>query len=216
MLGERTSQLVSFEMQKLLAAAVLISPYLPMLFMGEEYGETNPFLYFVSHGDPQLVEAVRKGRKAEFAAFHAKGEAPDPQAEETFNASKLQWQLLDQEPHKTLFRYYQRLILLRKHPALKSLNRKNLSVECSEEDQTLMLYRHENGHHILSMMNFSKKSQEILIPPYTETWKKLISSSDMEWKGSKNSPETIKGTSGIIIEPESVIIYQNDKSDFHL
>ncbi len=75
MLGERTSQLVSLEMQKLMAGAVLVSPYLPMLFMGEEYAEPNPFLYFVSHTDPDLVEAVRKGRKAEFAAFHALGEA---------------------------------------------------------------------------------------------------------------------------------------------
>ena len=94
MLGERSSQLVSFEMQKLLAGAVFISPYLPMLFMGEEWGETHPFLYFVSHTDPDLAEAVRKGRKAEFAAFHTQGEAPDPMAEETFQNSKLQWPLL--------------------------------------------------------------------------------------------------------------------------
>src|SRR5690349_24556369 len=70
MLGERSSVLVSFEMQKLMAAAVTISPFLPMFFMGEEWSEPNPFLYFVSHTDPQLAEAVRKGRKKEFSAFH--------------------------------------------------------------------------------------------------------------------------------------------------
>ncbi len=99
MLGERTSNLVSFEMQKLMAAAVMVSPYLPILFMGEEYSELNPFQYFVNHTDPELADAVRKGRKAEFAAFHAQGEAPDPFAKETFNHSRLQWNLLDKEPH---------------------------------------------------------------------------------------------------------------------
>ena len=78
MLGERTSQLVSFDMQKLMAGAVLVSPYLPMLFMGEECSEPHPFLYFVSHTDPDLAEAVRKGRKAEFAAFHAVAKHPIP------------------------------------------------------------------------------------------------------------------------------------------
>src|SRR5690606_29809455 len=103
MLGERTSQLVNFELRKLMAGAVMVSPYLPMLFMGEEYSETNPFLYFVSHTDQDLVEAVRKGRRAEFAEFHDEGEAPDPQSEETFKKSKLQWKLLDQDLHQKLF-----------------------------------------------------------------------------------------------------------------
>ena len=56
MLGERISNLVNFEMQKLLAAAVLSAPFLPMLFMGEEYGETNPFQYFIHHSDAALIE----------------------------------------------------------------------------------------------------------------------------------------------------------------
>src|SRR5215217_7556055 len=108
MLGERTSVLVSFEMQKLLAAAVLVSPYLPMLFMGEEWSEQHPFQYFVSHTDPDLAEAVRKGRRAEFAAFHAEGEAPDPMSEETFLSSKLQWEFVEAEPHKTMLQYYKK------------------------------------------------------------------------------------------------------------
>src|SRR5204862_3183374 len=112
MLGERTSKLLNFEKQKLVAGAVLISPYLPMLFMGEEYSEPNPFLYFVDHSDEELKEAVRKGRKAEFAAFHLEGEAPDPQSEDTFHHSKLQWLLTEDEPHQTMLRYYQEFISL--------------------------------------------------------------------------------------------------------
>ena len=91
MLGERLPALVSFPMLKLAAAAYLLSPYLPMLFMGEEYGETNPFLYFISHTDPELVKAVQEGRKKEFKAFKWAGNIPDPQSEETFLSSCLSW-----------------------------------------------------------------------------------------------------------------------------
>ncbi|HVF97794.1 MAG TPA: malto-oligosyltrehalose trehalohydrolase, partial [Flavisolibacter sp.] len=112
MLGERTSQLVSFEMQKVLAAAVIVSPYIPMLFMGEEWSEPHPFQYFVSHGDEALCQAVRKGRKEEFAAFHLEGEAPDPVAEATFNHSKLQWHLATEGKHKQMLDYYKTLLSL--------------------------------------------------------------------------------------------------------
>ena len=79
MMGERLGQLVSLEAVKWRAAVVLLSPFVPLLFMGDEYGETAPFQYFVSHSDPSLIEAVRKGRAEEFAAFQWKGEPPDPQ-----------------------------------------------------------------------------------------------------------------------------------------
>jgi len=87
--GDRLSTLVPFEKRKLAAALYLLSPYVPMLFMGEEYDETNPFLYFVSHGDAALVDAVRRGRKEEFKAFGWGDDVPDPQAEETFLRSRL-------------------------------------------------------------------------------------------------------------------------------
>jgi maltooligosyltrehalose trehalohydrolase len=80
MLGERLSALLSFEAKKLAACAVLLSPYVPLFFMGEEYDEPAPFLYFISHEDEALVRAVRDGRKAEFAAFKWQGEPPDPQS----------------------------------------------------------------------------------------------------------------------------------------
>jgi maltooligosyltrehalose trehalohydrolase len=84
--GDRVSGLVAFDGLKLAAAAVLLSPYVPLLFMGEEYGETAPFFFFTSHGDPALVEAVRRGRRAELATFRWPGEAPDPQNETAYLA----------------------------------------------------------------------------------------------------------------------------------
>ncbi len=85
--GARLSHLVDWEPLKLATAVLLLSPYPPLLFMGEEYAETAPFHFFVSHGDPQLVERVRAGRRREFAALRE--EPADPQAESTLAASRL-------------------------------------------------------------------------------------------------------------------------------
>ncbi|MGA0557930.1 malto-oligosyltrehalose trehalohydrolase [Larkinella sp. VNQ87] len=193
MLGERTSQLVSFEMQKLLAGAVLVSPFLPLLFMGEEWGESNPFLYFVSHTDPELVEAVRKGRKQEFACFHDEGEVPDPVAVTTFQQSKLQWELLSQEPHQTLFRYYQTLIALRKqHPALRHLSRLQLDVRVDEDRQTIRLHRWHGDQQVFCLLNFSTEPQEVARPEKSEGWQTLFDSADPQWTpgGSGSQPPT--------------------------
>jgi len=210
MLGERTSQLHSFELNKLLATAVLVSPFLPMLFMGEEYAEPHPFLYFVSHTDKELAELVRKGRKAEFAAFHAKGEAPDPVAESTFEESRLQWNLLDQEPHKTMLKYYQKLIQLRKtHPVLSSLNRKHLRTEHNEDQQTLIIHRWEQKLHIVALLNFSKQQQKIKLPEYSLQWQKILDSASPEWKGSQEALAYAASGDEIVLQPESVILYQS-------
>lgn len=212
MLGERSSQLFSFEMQKLMAGAVMVSPFLPMLFMGEEYSEPNPFLYFVSHTDPALAEAVRKGRKAEFAAFHAEGEAPDPVDEATFNQSKLQWNLLEQEPHATMFRFYKALIALRKRlPALYHLNRQHLEVSPDEKTKTLILFRWHENQKVVCLMNFSKEPQRIQLPQTEQQWHKELASSDLEWNGPNNSPESIDTSVPLIIQPESILIYSNQQ-----
>jgi maltooligosyltrehalose trehalohydrolase len=89
MRGDRLSTLVPFEALKLAAGIVLLSPNVPLLFMGEEYGEQAPFQYFVSHSVQELVEAVRIGRKEEFAGFGWQDELPDPQDEATFSHSKI-------------------------------------------------------------------------------------------------------------------------------
>ena len=90
--GERLAALVEPAGLRLAAAILLLAPYVPLLFMGEEHGETRPFLYFVSHGDADLVEAVREGRRREFAGFGWAGDLPDPQAEATFERSRPCWE----------------------------------------------------------------------------------------------------------------------------
>src|SRR5258708_16885313 len=109
--GERLSALVNVEALKLAAGVTLLSPFVPMLFMGEEYGETASFQYFTSHLDADLVEAVRRGRRDEFKEFGWEGFVPDPQDEATFRRSQLQHSVKVQEPHATLLRFYKELIL---------------------------------------------------------------------------------------------------------
>jgi maltooligosyltrehalose trehalohydrolase len=104
MKGERLSHLVAVDDLKLAAAILLLSPFVPMLFMGQEYADTAPFLYFVSHTDPQLVEAVRQGRKREFQAFLEQGDVPDAQDESTFARSTLNLGLRYAEWHAVVLK----------------------------------------------------------------------------------------------------------------
>ncbi|MFW5872825.1 MAG: malto-oligosyltrehalose trehalohydrolase, partial [bacterium] len=128
--GDRISTLVDFESLKLVAGAVFISPYLPMIFMGEEYGETNPFLYFISHTDPDLVNAVREGRKKEFEGYFEEDFYFDPQDEATFNQSRLQFTFERDMNSRKLFEFYKALIFIKKnHPVISSSNRKNIKVD---------------------------------------------------------------------------------------
>ncbi|MEO8333795.1 MAG: malto-oligosyltrehalose trehalohydrolase [bacterium] len=118
--GERLATLVGPERQRLAAALVLLSPYVPLLFMGEEYGETSPFLYFIEHGDAALIDAVRAGRKREFEAMEEYDAQIDPQAEETFLRSKLDWNKRGSEAGTRLLSLYSDLLALRRdEPALK-------------------------------------------------------------------------------------------------
>jgi maltooligosyltrehalose trehalohydrolase len=97
------------------AAILLTSPWTPMLFMGEEWGAGTPWQYFTDHTEPELAEAVRQGRRAEFGSHGwDETEVPDPQDPATFERSKLDWSELDREPHARLLRWYRDLIALRR------------------------------------------------------------------------------------------------------
>ena len=113
--GDRTSALLSQRMLKVGAALVLISPFTPLLFMGEEWGAATPWQFFTDYDDPDLAEAVRTGRRSEFAA-HGWGpeEVPDPQNPQTVQRSRLDWSESEREPHAAILEWHRRLIALRR------------------------------------------------------------------------------------------------------
>jgi maltooligosyltrehalose trehalohydrolase len=115
--GERLAALLPPAAQRLCASLKLLAPYLPLLFMGEEYGEENPFLFFCSFHDQPLVDNVRKGRRRDYAL---EGDVPDPQAESTFASCRLRWSWPEGSVHAGLRRLYQDLLAARRHwPALQ-------------------------------------------------------------------------------------------------
>ncbi|MEJ2695150.1 MAG: malto-oligosyltrehalose trehalohydrolase [Candidatus Sulfobium sp.] len=188
MLGERLSALVSFDALKLAAAAVLLSPCVPLLFMGEEYGENAPFIYFVSHSDPDLIRAVREGRKREFSSFEWQGEPPDPQDEATFQRSKIDWEKREQGHHGALREFYRTLIRLRREwPALSSPDKTGLDVGGGEEDRIVMMKGSREGQQVVVMFNFNIRPVDCTAPEVSGVWKKLLDSSAPEWKGPGSS-----------------------------
>ncbi|MBI4497438.1 MAG: malto-oligosyltrehalose trehalohydrolase [Chloroflexi bacterium] len=195
MLGERLSRLVSFDALKLAAGVVLLSPFLPLLFMGEEYGETAPFPYFISHLDPGLVEAVRRGRREEFAAFAWQGEPPDPQDEATFLQAKLDHRLRHQGQHRTLRAFFRELLRLRRElPALAYLSKDHLEVTGYEREQVLSLRCWYDASDIFAVVNFSEAPVALALPVPAGRWHKQLDSADERWEGPGSVlPERLDG-----------------------
>lgn len=217
MLGERLSQLVSFEAQKLAAAVVLLSPYIPLLFMGEEYGETAPFLYFVSHGDADLIAAVRQGRKAEFQAFHAQGEPPDAAAVETFEQSQLNWPQRQVDRHQTLLHFYQRLIQLRQQFNIAASSRGELgqqprSVNYDTQQQILQVTLDTPTGTLLSLVNFSDRHVTILLDLEQYPWQQQLDSATKQWAGPGSTlPRRLTEPTTLALAPHSYGLYQHPR-----
>ena len=157
--GDRLSALVDPASLRLAAALLLLSPYVPLLFMGEEHGETHPFQYFVSHGDPDLIEAVREGRRREFTAFGWAAEVPDPQAAATFEASRPAWQQADTDSHRRHRALYRDLLRLRRsEPALRPAAG-DVVVRYDDREAWLSLERRAGGRHLLALFNLAPASR---------------------------------------------------------
>jgi maltooligosyltrehalose trehalohydrolase len=141
--GERSSELMSPWKLKIGAALVLASPFIPMLFQGEEWGAGTPFFYFTDYQEPELANAVREGRCREFAAFGWKPEdTADPQARETFEGSKLNWGELSKSPHAEILNWHKQLIRLRREePDLIDGDLKNVHVQYDEQKRWLAVER---------------------------------------------------------------------------
>lgn len=199
MLGDRLTASLSLEKLKLVAGCVLLSPFIPLLFMGEEYGEKAPFQYFVSHSDPALIEAVRKGRREEFTAFRWQSEVPDPQDEKTYQRCKLNHSARHQSAHRVLYEFHRELIRLRKTlPAIKRAEKATISVRCHTPERMLLIhYKHEQGDVVL-LFHFGDTPAQVSVPLPKGDWRKLIDSADARWNGSGSSTADLLTSTGNI------------------
>jgi maltooligosyltrehalose trehalohydrolase len=212
MLGDRLSQSLSLDDLKLAAAAVILSPYLPLLFMGEEYCETAPFQYFTSHQDPALAEAVRNGRREEFAAFRWQGEVPDPQDEATFQRSKLDFDLRERDRHAVLWKFYRELIRLRKTvPALALLSKEQQEVVGFSREKTLFVRRWTDADAVCLVLHFEPEERALAVPVSEGRWRKVLDSAEATWIGqaSKLPPQlTSDGSAVLRLAPKQAVLYQ--------
>jgi maltooligosyltrehalose trehalohydrolase len=199
---------VDHETLKLMAGVVLLSPYVPMLFMGEEYAETAPFLYFVSHEDPDLVEAVRKGRAEEFAAFVADGDPPDPQSEDTFMRSKLDRTLREKPSHAGVWEFHRALIALRRgEPSLATPTKDGLETWADSGAGLLRLRRRVEAQEAVAFFHFGQG--DVTTPLPEGVWTRAIDSAEERFGGpGTDTPETIEAPGAELTVPaKRVVVY---------
>ncbi|MFT4044660.1 MAG: malto-oligosyltrehalose trehalohydrolase [Gordonia sp. (in: high G+C Gram-positive bacteria)] len=142
-IGDRPGTYLDGGQLAIKAALILLAPFTPMLFMGEEWDASTPFAFFTSHPEPELADAVRSGRRAEFAEHGWNTEdVPDPQDRTTFRSSKLNWAELDSPAHARTLDFYRALIALRKHEsAFTEPSFSSLSVDYDESAGWFAMHR---------------------------------------------------------------------------
>ena len=208
-MGDRMSTCISVEQFKLAAACVALSPHVPLLFMGEEYGETAPFPYFVHHSDVALIEAVRKGRREEFEAFRWEGEIPDPQSVATFLSARLDWAKRAQGNHRVLLSWYEELLRLRKEePLLTEPGHVDEQVYVFEAQPAMLVRRSIAGHSLLLAFNFGDTQWDADLPLPSERWCRRLDSADHAWlgPGSRIPPVLEPSNSKLSLCPRSAIL----------
>lgn len=209
-LGERMTKLTSFEGLKLTAGTLILSPFIPLLFMGEEYGEEAPFFYFISHSDRDLIAAVRQSKKDEFLSTGHVKDFQDPQDPGTFNKCVLNWEEQYEGKHKVLWDFYQELIFLRRiNEALKVLDKKRLEVSSREEEKLLFMRRYSEENQVFYVMNFSDRTLTFDTEPPSGSWQKLLDSADIKWMGpGATMPDKLIPGELLTIPAKSFVLYQ--------
>ncbi len=183
-LGDRLTTIVDADRLRVAIALLVASPETPMLFMGEEYGETRPFCYVTSHPEPELAEAVREGRRAEFAAFtEFTGEVPDPQDPETFAAAKLERRAADTPEGQARRATWSDLLALRRQqPALSSGRRDLCEVLTVDGERFAAVRRHPAGADVAILANLSDEAWTPALPD-AGPWEVAMSTDETRYGG---------------------------------
>jgi maltooligosyltrehalose trehalohydrolase len=213
--GERLHELTSFPQRKLAAATLLLSPFVPLLFMGDEYGEANPFLYFVSHQSPELVEAVRKGRREEFASFVWEGDIPDPAVEETFARCRLDLARRDQPEHRELHALYRDLLRLRRELPVLRAGATEPAVAHDAEAEWLVIGWPHPETPLLAVLNFAAERREVPLGAVVAgTWRRVLSTDEPAYGGDDAAPAVVDVATpaqAVVVAPaHSATLYRLD------
>jgi maltooligosyltrehalose trehalohydrolase len=189
--GERFGTLLVPAQQRLAAGLLLLAPHVPLIFMGEEYGETRPFPFFCSFLDPHIAEAARRGRRQEFAAFEWPEIVPDPQAVATFESARISWSWPAETHHAALRNLYYDLLTLRRFrlPLREFTGRAARIVEQNGRPaHVVRLERHSDcdGANIDVVAFFNVSDQPGEIPPRERPpFELLVSSESPSYGGSR-------------------------------
>ena len=209
--GERLTELVNFEALKLAAGVTVLAPFIPLLFMGEEYGEIAPFQYFTSHGDQALIEAVCKGRQEEFAAFAWEGKVPDPQDEATFRNSKLDHELKNKEPHQTLLALYRELLAIRGEYSLAGSSK----LEISENGNAITMVAGDGASKMLAAVYEFGKGEHAIADLHLSPgrWSVRVNSADQKWRGPGNVlAKEIEAGDALTLSAQSFVVLERPNS----
>jgi maltooligosyltrehalose trehalohydrolase len=207
MSGDRLARTLTFEQLKLAATTVLLSPFTPLLFMGEEYGETAPFPYFVSHSEPELMDSVRRGRAEEFAAFAWAGEAPDPQAEETFRSAVLDWECRARAPNAVLVSLHRELLRARRELApLRAPGRSRVDAGADAASALVRVTLASDAGDALLLLHFGTAACRTAAPEGAR-WRMRIDTAAAEWRGpGRIEPRILSGGSPLELPPHSAVL----------
>ncbi len=210
--GDRLTTLIDADLVRVATVLLLAAPHTPLLFMGEEYGETNPFCYFTSHPEPQLAEAVRTGRAEEFAGFAAfAGEVPDPQDPETFARSKLDWSRADTEAGRQRLALHRDLLRLRRAvPALATSDRRNTRIVHADASSLLVARHHSEPPVVLLAVNLIGAERHHALPEGWSVRDTLLGSEDEAYGGAGRRAEIVDGPPRLAVPPRTATLLNVD------
>jgi maltooligosyltrehalose trehalohydrolase len=210
--GDRLAEKQPLHNLLLLAGLVILSPYLPLIFMGEEYGEKAPFHYFIDHSDEDLIEAVRKGKHEEHASGVCEEDIPDPSVESVFWECKLDLTRERQGEQALILEFYKKLFALRARlPALQVTDRKHIEVVGMHPQKVLAVQRHCGNSSVLCLFGCSNMEEEISLALPKGSWEKVLDSSEHHWRGpGAQAPDNIEASGSetkICVNAFSVMVY---------
>jgi maltooligosyltrehalose trehalohydrolase len=196
---------------KLAVAAILFCPSIPLFFMGEEYGETAPFLYFTDYSDPSLVEAVRAGRMRDCGSCDTGGVIPDPAAEETFLLSRIDYGKRSRPGHANLLAFFREALRLRRTTAtLRTPSRKGLHVETFNGDTVLAVTKRAGRKAFLILFNFADIGVSVNRLGLPGEWRKVLDSAATRWGGpGEQAAVAVRGgMDGVALSRYNAVVYE--------